>query len=476
VGKFMPVFFPASECVPFPWSISFAPHGEEAKPMHSKKQFRTSLFRTISCAATAAVAMAIMLALTVVAPQPAQAQTFQVIHNFTGAKDGGNPEAGVTADGTGNLYGTALSGGAGYGAVYQLKEKGSGWTVNALYNFAGGSDGGYPQGRVIFGLDGTLYGTTGGYPISYGTVFRLRPSPTACKSALCPWTETVLYRFAGPPDGAYPAHVDLILDQNGNIYGTTVQGGPNTCDFSYTCGTVFELSPSAGGWSESLPYTFAGSDGAFPISGVTPDDAGNLYGTTRDGGLSGYGTVYELTHSIGWAESCLNSFRNGNDGSRLFAGLIWESGNLYGATSNGGKNGGGTVFELSPSGSCWTYTLLYSFTGSVGGNCPVTSQAGGPGPWGTLAMDAAGNLYGTTVCDGAYGFGNVFKLTPPYGQQNYTSIYDFCSAGPPCSDGEYPISNILLHYTNGKVDKLYGTASAGGSQGVGVVWEITDVP
>jgi uncharacterized repeat protein (TIGR03803 family) len=89
-------------------------------------------------------------------------------------------------------------------------------------------------------------------------------------------------------------------------------------------------------------------------------------------------------------------------------------------------------------------------------------------------MDAAGDLYGTTVCDGAYGFGNVFKLTPPYGQQNYTSLYDFCSTGPPCSDGEYPISSVLLHYnTSGQVDKLYGTASAGGTQGVGVVWEIT---
>src|SRR5271166_4318041 len=155
------------------------------------------------------ITLSIVFVLTVVASQAAQAQTYKVIYNFTGGQDGALPYAGVTMDGGGNLYGTT-SAGTYYGTVYQLKHKGSGWVVNVLYTFQrGGSDGYTPFAGVVFGPDGTLYGTTWAGGMNWGTVFNLRPSPTACKTALCPWQETVLYAFKGAPDPGLPYFGDL---------------------------------------------------------------------------------------------------------------------------------------------------------------------------------------------------------------------------------------------------------------------------
>src|SRR5208283_5900999 len=151
------------------------------------------------------------------------------------------------------------------------------WIFNVLYGFPGGSSGAYPQAGLIFGPNGTLYGTTAnGGGNGYGTTFNLRPSPSACKTVLCSWTETVLYAFeGGPSDGANPEFGDLIFDQEGNLYGTTYGGG------TYGYGTVFQLTPSGSGWTESILYAFSGSDGAYP-NGVIFDNAGNLYGTTAN--------------------------------------------------------------------------------------------------------------------------------------------------------------------------------------------------
>ncbi len=415
--------------------------------MHSKQQFQNSLSRTISCASTAGLAIA--FALTVVVAQSAQAQTFNVIYTFTDRQDGAFPYAGVTLDKAGNLYGTAFYGGAGYGTVYQLRHNGSGWIVNPLYSFTGGSDGANPYARVIFGPNGTLYGTTnmGGY--GYGTVFNLRPKPTACLTSRCPWGETVLYAFKGG-DGAFPKYGDLLFDQAGNIYGTTHDGGTSGL------GTVYELMPSGSGYTESVLYSFASSnDGTNPFNGVIFDNGGDLYGTTGYGGLSIFGTVFELTRSgPGWTENVLYSFLGPTDGAYPLAGLIFDqSGNLYGATTDRGTGGGGTVFELTPSSGTWTYSLVYSFTG--GAEC---------GPAGTLVMDGAGNLYGTTVCDGAHGKGSVFRLTPSNNGWTYTSLHDFTGG----NDGANPSSNVVFDASG----NLYGT-NLGGSLGYGVVWEIT---
>jgi uncharacterized repeat protein (TIGR03803 family) len=403
------------------------------------------------------VALAIVVMLIAVAPQPAQAQTFSVLHTFTGGADGGNPDAGLTWDKAGNLYGTAHGyGSGGHGTVYRLTHGDSGWAFSPLYAWSGGVGGAAPLARVVFGPNGILYGTTTVY--DYGTVFNLRPPATAaCKTLLCPWTETVLHTFE-ILDGDYPGYGDLLFDQAGNIYGTTTFGG------SSRLGTVYELTPSG---TESVLYSFAGSDGETPENGLIFDNAGDLYGTTANGGGSGCngsgcGTVFELMPANGaWTQCTLSNFQNGNDGVNPYAGLIFDQlGNLYGGTIGGGTGGSGTVFELTPVGSCtWTLKTLHNFTAG-GGEC---------GPYGTLVMDGSGNLYGTTKCDGATGNGNVFELAYP--NWTYTSLYDFTNG----SDGGNPTSNVIFDASG----NLYGTASTGGNlscgsgEGCGVVWKIT---
>ena len=259
----------------------------------------------------------------------------------------------------------------------------------------------------------------------------------------------MVYPFTGGADGATPRFGTLTFDQAGNFYGTTSLGGSGD-------GVVYEMMRSGSGWAEQPIYTFSGPDGANPFNSVIFDNAGNLYGTTTAGGSSGNGTVFELSPAGGggWTEKVIYSFQGGNDGSSPTAGLAFDQfGNLYGATSNGGAGGGGTIFELTPSGGSWTHNLLYSFTGNP--NC---------GPWASPTLDSAGNLYDTTLCNGAFNLGNVFKLTPSGGGWTYTSLHDFTGG----SDGATPYSTALPDGAG----NLFGTASRGGI-GVGLVWEIT---
>ncbi len=277
----------------------------------------------------------------------------------------------------------------------------------------------------------------------YGVVFSLTPLATICKTANCFWTEKVLHQFTGSPDGEGPGNGDLVWDSMGNIYGTTRCGG--TSDL----GTVFQMTKSGNNWTETPIYSFTGPDGLGPAGGVILDSNGNLFGTTVEGGLYGFGTVFELTYNegSGWTETVLYSFQNQSDGRFPYRESGEDSaGNLYGATSDGGSGGGGTVFELSPMGNSWAFTLLYSFTGQQGKQC---------GPQASLSLDSSGNLYGTTVCDGANSLGNVFKLTNTQNGWEYTSLYDFTGG----SDGSYPVSNVTID-TDGN---LYGTAEGGGS-------------
>jgi uncharacterized repeat protein (TIGR03803 family) len=391
-----------------------------------------------------------------------EAQTFTVLHNFTGNGDGAYPYAGLTMDKAGNLYGTAYAGGVtDYGTVFKLTHKNSAWIFAPLYNFAGGYDGAYPNAGVILGPDGSLYGTTvsGGTACQLngtgcGTVFNLRPSLRAPRSTLEPWTETVLYRFSGGRDGGLP-YAEVVFDQAGNLYGTTQFGGGVGSD-----GVVYELMPSGGGWTQSALYIFNGGlDGAHPFASVIFDQAGNLYGTTAEGGTGGdnWGTVFQLTPSeSGWTENVLYRFQDGSDGAVPWAGLIFDgAGNLYGATTQGGLGKDGTAFELTASGGTWTFSVFYSFIGSGYG-----------GPYGSLIMDSAGNLYGTTYGGGAYGHGSVFKLTPSGGGWTETVLHDFKGGS---GDGAIPYSSLVFD-ANGN---LYGTASLGGTNNLGVVFEIT---
>jgi uncharacterized repeat protein (TIGR03803 family) len=404
--------------------------------------------------------------LTVVVLQAAQAQSFVALHEFTGGQDGLAPVAGLAMDKAGNLYGTTQGGGGGgHGTVFKMTHKAGGWLFGPLYGFTGGKDGGDPLAAVTIGRDGTLYGTTAvggegtGCNGSCGTVFNLRPAPHASPNVFAPWTEAVLYSFAGGMDGGGPNFGDLVFDQSGNIYVATWEGGGSGCG-GYGCGTVVKLTPSTGGsWTESVLYSFGGgNDGSRPIA-VIFDQAGNLYGTANTGGMYGCGTVFELTPSgSGWAENTLYQFNpNIGDGCNPQAGLIFDaSGNLYGTNANGGVQGGGTAFQLSPNGQgSWTENVLYAFTSGLGYG----------GPFGALTLDDAGNLYGTDYGGGAYGLGAVFKLTPSGSNWIYTSLHDFINY----ADGEFPVGNVTL---DAKGD-AYGTASLGGQYGYGVVWEIT---
>jgi uncharacterized repeat protein (TIGR03803 family) len=191
------------------------------------------------------------------------------------------------------------------------------------------------------------------------------------------------------------------------------------------------------------------------------DKVGNLYGTTIYGGGSSHiGTVFELSPSgSAWTEKVLYSFTGGSDGCEPYAGVIFDtSGNLYGATNDADCSGGGTVFKLTPSNGGGTYSLVHSFTGGCGPGC-------GCGPWGNLAIDGAGNLYGATLCDGPYNAGNVFELTPSGNSWIYTDLHDFTGG----SDGGHAYTSVVID-GNGN---LYGTTEEGGTKNDGAVWEIT---
>lgn len=421
------------------------------------------------------MAFAISLGLAFSMGPLAQAQTFSVIHNFTGGGDGAYPTTGLTMISPGNFYGTTSSGANQWGTVFKLRYVNSGWTVVPLYAFNGlndgGDDGGGPYTPILTGPDGTLYGATnrGGencdlIEFGCGTVYSLRPPPTTGRSVVQPWTETQLYRFTGGNDGALPAG-GLTLDSAGALYGTALLGGGGgTGCHGSTCGVVYKLTPSNGNWIQSVLYTFTGgSDGGQPSGGVIFDTAGNLYGTAQTGGAYRYGTVFQLTQlDFGWMENTLYAFQYGNDGAVPFAGLVFDqAGDLLGTTTFGGARYGGTVFELTPSSGGWTYAQLYALPGQEVSLC----GAFGPLYNATLTVDQAGNLYGTSACAGQYNWGSVFKLTFSNGAWQYTSLHDFSNF----ADGGYPQSNVVID-SNGN---LFGTAAFGGSSGAGVIWEIT---
>jgi uncharacterized repeat protein (TIGR03803 family) len=403
----------------------------------------------------------------------AQAQSFTVLHAFTGGADGADPLSGVTIGGPGILYGTTYSGGTGEngngGVAFKLAQRGSGWELEPLYEFSGVGEGYAPLGPVTV-RNGALYGTTSEYggTGSTGTVFELQPPPTACKTSICYWNETILHSFTGAPnDGASPQFTNLVFDQAGNIYGTTQRGGNGSGPFcgSSGCGTVFELSPSGGRWTFSIIHNFQsnGIDGVQPTYGVIFDPAGNLYGTTLYGGNSTQeaGTVFELTPSGGsWAENILYSFFSNSMGAPVDATTLVmdQSGNLYGSTVSGGPHSDGTIYELTPSEGGWNFSTLYTFDG-----CD-------PQP---LAMDTAGNLYGTCTGGGQYDHGWVFKLTNSGGSWMISDFYDFTGG----SGGAFPFGPIVFDSSG----NLYGTTTEGGNladcggTGCGTVWEIAGV-
>jgi uncharacterized repeat protein (TIGR03803 family) len=355
-----------------------------------------------------AAALALASVLSVLTAPSAQAQKYSVLLSFTGTKDGGSPYGALLRDAAGNLYGTTFYGG-----------------------------------------DMQCPGTNG-----CGVVFRLNAADK----------DTVLYSFAGKTSGGDPV-ASLIRDSAGNLYGTALTGGDLRCGGGAGCGVVFKLSPDG---VETVLHTFeGGQDGQAPYGALLRDSAGNLYGTTFEGGnacgpgAAACGTVFKL--DAAGNETVLYKFTGGTDGGAPLGGLIQDAeGNFYGSTELGGDltgaNGSlgcGVVFKLDPAGK---ETVLYSFTGGVDG-----SEAGS-----TLVRDAAGNLYGTTglggdlACDPPYGCGVVFKLDST-GKE--TVLYSF--TGQP-ADGWNPIAGLVRDPDG----NLYGTTYRGGPENVGTVFEV----
>lgn len=383
------------------------------------------------------------------------------LYSFAGGNDPKLPYAGLVFDKAGNLYGTTELGGTNnQGTIFEIAPNSNGtWTETVLYNFTGGPDGGQPYGSLVFDTSGNLYGTT-----NFGGSSNCN---MGCGTVfeLTPgsggWTETMLYTFTGGSDGREPS-ARVRLDAAGNLYGTTLQGGNIGSVCSAGCGTVFELVHGSSGWSESVLYAFqGGSDGASPYDGLTFDPAGNLYGTTYAGGAAASGTIFKLAPgSSGWTESALHAFNGGHDGKYPFGDLIVDaSGNLYGTAFQGGA-GYGVVYELSPSSNGgWRERVLHSFYNTPAGN-PVAG----------LVLDPTGNLYGTTMLGGNQsscggGCGALFELTPVNGGNwTYKVIHAFGSA----TDGYRPTGNLVLD----SASNLYGTTELGGQQGSGMVFQI----
>jgi uncharacterized repeat protein (TIGR03803 family) len=398
---------------------------------HGMKNTISSLRPIVtSHSAGAGLTLASVLCFAVFFCLPLQAQTLQVIYNFAGAADGGDPYAGLTRDAGGNLYSTGGYGGTYFaGVVYKVDPKGN---ETVLYNFTGGTDGAYPESPVALDKQGNIYGTTTqGGSTNSGVVFKVDTAGN----------ETVLHNFGGVGDGIIPAG-GPTLDNAGSLYGVTGQGG------SYNDGVIYKVDAQG---NETVLHSFTGAtnDGKYPTyTTVVIGPDGNLYGVTQEGGSADAGILYRLNKS--GKLTILHNFMGGTtDGcNAMGVPLLDKADNFYGVTSSCGSGQYGTVWKVSKIGK---ETVLHNFSGGT---------ADGQYPLSGVVMDTNGNLYGTTETGGSAGYGTAYRVSQT---GKFTLIHSF--SGP---DGKYIYGSLLL--SNGA---LYGTAQNGGSIGYGTVWKIT---
>jgi uncharacterized repeat protein (TIGR03803 family) len=409
-----------------------------------------------------AVAIALLSVLVLRLPTTAQSVKLKVLHNFGSSTDGNFPSGPALLDSHGNLYG-ATGGGpgqSGYGIVFELAPQANGtWRESVVYTFLGGSNGGYPWGALIPDISGNLYGTMQGYLSSVAPgIFSLTRQSGG-------WTRTVLSsEYAGP---------GLVFDKVGDLYGSI---GPG--DY-FDLGAIGELSPGSGGWTYTQLYSYCGQSGGCP-GGYNPpappvwDAQGDLWGTMTEGGINqspcltsfGCGVIFEMTPNGDgtWTYNVMHQFASSStDGQWPYGSLVIDAaGNFYGSTWLGGTYNHGTIFKFSNVGGTWQETILYNFPNCTHG-CMVE---------GTLAMDTAGNLYGTAdggagtpSCGGA-ACGVVFKLAPQTGGKwKYSVLYNLNQN----TGGVPPLYGVIL---DGK-GNLYGVTSAFGKYGAGTAFEIT---
>ena len=391
-----------------------------------------------------ALTLGVISAVLLISDLPAHGQTETVVHNFASFPDGYFPRAGLTSYG-GNLYGTTYFGGLkgsqgpGWGTVFELSPNGSGgWNETVIHEFCSEpdcADGEWPETNLIADSMGNLYGTTafGGGADCYGgegcgVAYELSPGPSG-------WTFTVLYSFIGNGAGGYPFSA-LVMDSNGNLYGGA---GPASESGS---SVTYELSPSAGGWTEQV-ISNLGCE-------LTMSASGNLFCVSGS-------QIFELSPNGngGWNETPVYRFS-----AATSTVVLDQAGNIYGSSST---NEHSMVYKLTPGKKGWTKKTLFTF-----GN----KKKDGAGST-TLVLDAAGNIYGATVAGGLYGeeqeglgYGTVFELVPPVGAGKYTEkvLWNFNG-----TDGEGPYAGVILDGAG----NLYGTTSYGGSLGLGTVFEVT---
>jgi uncharacterized repeat protein (TIGR03803 family) len=392
--------------------------------------------------------LVLSLATLFVATRPVQAQTETVLYNFCldpGCSDGINPYSSLTSDAAGNFYGTTISGGEfGQGAVFELSPNGNGgWNEAVLYNFCPLA--GCTDGSSPY--SSLIFDSAGNL---YGTAGAGGANEDGVVFELSPmgasWTEKVLHSFANGADGANPMS-GLIMDPAGNLYGTTTNGGTNGT------GTVFELSPSGSNWTEQVIYSFDNNSGYDALATLTMDAAGNIFGVEPS-------TVFELSPNGkgGWNPTVIHTFTGApKDGSNAEGTLVLDkTGNLYGTTISGGHNhNGGTIYELRlGKKGRWTEKILHSFGSRKDGSVPVAG----------IVFDAAGNIYGTTAGGGRYHYGTVYELGADDGKYKEKLLCNFNYYF-----GQNPYGGLIWD----SVGNLYGTTEWGGSSNAGVVFEVT---
>jgi uncharacterized repeat protein (TIGR03803 family) len=370
------------------------------------------------------------------------AATYKVLHAFGASGDGAHPWGRPVIDPAGNIYGTTQAGGSsGFGTVFKLSPAG---VETVLHNFAGGTDGSYPNNELVLDKLGNLYGVTdsgGGTGCQNfkgcGTVFEIAPDGT----------ETILYSFKGGSDGWFPDS-GLLLDSAGNLLGTTLSGG-NTCGEG--CGTVFKLTPNG---IETVLYSFkGGSDGDRPfLSTLISDPDGNLYGTTSEGCKKSGGTVFKIATDE--TESLVHQFGGRRDGTFPASGLVTDGlGNFYGTTAQGGPYGCGSLYKVAPD---MTESVLLFFGGAKG-----TKKIGGCGTESVPLLDAEGNFYVSTLEREGLTHGAVLEITP---EGSKTILHTFKDA-----TGYSPFSGLVAD----NMSNLYGTTYRGGQFNGGVLFRIT---